>query len=124
MQIHIGTKTAFEQNYFHEYGLNPASGAYSCSKTTDNGLQGEISVLSKTQSTDGAWCTAVEGRVNDDNEFVPRQSVFRTQENFWEAGWHNWQVNEAASLSLELPIFGTPPGKAYGLRPGFLRMPW
>ena len=62
-------------------------------------------MLSKMQSTDGAWYTAVEGRVNDDNEFVPRQSVFRTQENFWEAGWHNWQVNEAASPNA-LP--GTP----------------
>ena len=25
-----------------------------------------------------------------------RQSVFRTQENFWEEGQHHWQVNKKA----------------------------
>ena len=42
------------------------------------------------------------GRIQDGN-FVARQVVFRTQAEFWRAGWHDWQVNAKACKQPVVP---------------------
>ena len=44
------------------------------------------------ESATGNWYVAVEGR--SDADFEGRRPAFRTQEKFWTAGWHVWQVNQ------------------------------
>ena len=58
-------------------------------------LPGEVLLIASTDMGDGVWIVAAEGR-REGGVFVARQAVFRTQENFWEAGQHYWQVNKNA----------------------------
>ena len=63
-----------------------------CDKTTDAGFPGEILVIGIADSPTGQWYVAVEGTFTGAG-FVPRRAAFRTQEDFWIASWHDWQVN-------------------------------
>ena len=43
-------------------------------------------------SATGLWYVAVEGSLTRDAS-VGRRAAFRSREEFWSAGWHDWQVN-------------------------------
>ena len=62
---------------------------FMCDKSTDAGKLGEILAF----MTQGNWYVAVEGRLGASG-FEGRRPAFRTQEKFWSAGWHEWQVNQ------------------------------
>ena len=66
---------------------------FMCDKTTDAGFFGEILAFMTQESATGNWYVAVEGRL-DASGFEGRRPAFRTQEKFWCAGWHEWQVNQ------------------------------
>ena len=98
-RIMIGTKRAFTNNYAYEYSFNEQIEAFICETTTDTGLPGEVLLIASTEMGDGVWFVAAEGR-RESGVFTARQAVFRTQENFWEAGQHFWQVNQNAGRSM------------------------
>ena len=94
-KILIGTKKVFANNDPYVYCFHDEVRAFVCNTTTNNGFPNEVLVLLPADMQDGAWFVAVEGSLRD-GVFEARQSVFRTQENFWEEGQHHWQVNKNA----------------------------
>ena len=95
----IGTKKAYANGYPCPYVF--ANGMYVCaSQTTENGQTGEIMAI--IPDLWAIWFVAVEGRMIHD-QFVPRQACFRTQEHFWETGWHNWETNQKVCKDDRVP---------------------
>ena len=91
-EIHIGTRNFFKQGKQYVYRWDPTHMIFICDKTTDAGLHGEILVIGIADSPTGRWFVAVEGAFTGAG-FVSRRAAFRTQEEFWIADWHVWQVN-------------------------------
>ena len=88
-EIHIGTRNFFQRGEQYVYRWNPTHMLFMCDKTTDAGFFGEILAF----MTQGNWYVAVEGRLGASG-FEGRRPAFRTQAEFWRAGWHEWQVNQ------------------------------
>jgi hypothetical protein len=101
-RIEIGTKAAYRGNNQYPYELNDTTHCYVCEKTTQNGRANEVIVLDQFDMADGTFFVAVEGEVIE-GAFKARQMAFRTQAEFWVAGWHEWQVNSASCNSLSCP---------------------
>ena len=59
--------------------------------------------ISISSDDDGnTWYAASEGQLSqsgDGQRFHGRQMVFRTQEQFWVAGEHEWQLNANSSAT-------------------------
>ena len=94
-QISIATQKVHADKNPYVYTFDTTVRVYMCKTPTNNGLPDEVLVLIKEAMQDGVWFLAVEGSLRD-GDFQARQSVFRTQENFWEAGQHRWQINKKA----------------------------
>ena len=90
--IHIGTRNFFKQGKQYVYTWEPTHRIFMCDKTTDAGFPGEILVIRIADSSTGQWYVAVEGAWTGAG-FESRRAAFRTQEEFWIADWHDWQVN-------------------------------
>ena len=93
--IQIGTRSAFKNDQQYEYRWEEKHNIFMCGQTTAAGLPGEILVIMIEESATSNWYVAVEGRL--DAGFEGRRPAFRTQEKFWRAGWHEWQVNRSNS---------------------------
>ena len=91
-ELHIGTRSAFMQGQQYVYRWQPTLSIFMCEQTTADGLEGEVLVIVIEDSATGQWYVAVEGSLTTD-AFVGRRAAFRSQEEFWSAGWHDWQVN-------------------------------
>ena len=91
-EIHIGTRNAFKQSRQYVYLWNHTLNIFVCDQTTADGLDGEKMVIVIADSASGQWYVAVEGAMTA-HGFVGRRAAFRSQEEFWSAGWHDWQVN-------------------------------
>ena len=94
--IYIGTQTAYRKNYAFEYNMlkrdDGEAGVYICEQTTEYGLPHDIMFIVHHNG----WWIACEGCTCDDGVTLQiRQPCFRTQENFWEADWHVWEMNVA-----------------------------
>ena len=90
--IHIGTRKFFKQGKEYVYRWETTHSIFICDKTTDDGIAGENLVIGIADSPTGQWYVAVEGTFTGAG-FVSRRAAFRTQEEFWSADWHDWQVN-------------------------------
>jgi hypothetical protein len=91
--IHIGTRNFWKQGKQFVYNWLPVHNFFMCDKTTDSGLPGENLVIMIADSSTGPWYVAVEGVLTAAG-FQGRRAAFRTQEEFWRAAWHEWQVNQ------------------------------
>ncbi len=90
--IHIGTRKAFQHGQHYIYCWDPTHLFFICDRTTADGLPGEHLVILIEGSSTSPWYVAVEGVLTAAG-FVSRRAAFRTQEEFWSADWHDWQVN-------------------------------
>jgi hypothetical protein len=90
--LKIGTRGACKSEQAYEYHWVADRAIFMCCKTTSAGLPEEILVIMNEISPAGNWYVAVEGRPGA--VFEGRRPAFRTQEDFWRAGWHAWQVNQ------------------------------
>ena len=76
---------------------------YVCDQRTTTGVDGEVMAISISSDDDGnTWYAASEGQLSqsgDGQRFHGRQMVFRTQEQFWVAGEHEWQLNANSSAT-------------------------
>ena len=91
-EIHIGTRSAFRQAKHYVYRWEPTLSILMCDQTTSEALVGEKLVIVVDDSATGKWFVAVEGSLTT-HGFVGRRAAFRSQEDFWSEGWHDWQVN-------------------------------
>ena len=90
--IQIGTRTAFKNNQAYDYLWDESRHIFTCCKTTAAGMPGEILAIMVEESPAGNWYVAVEGQLGP--VFEGRRPAFRTQAEFWQPGWHEWQVNQ------------------------------
>ena len=95
-KIQIATRQFYAENKPFVYEYQEAVRTFMCQTPTDKGLAGEVLMIHPVEMQGENWFVAIEGSLRD-GEFQGRQSVFRTQENFWELGQHYWQVNKQAS---------------------------
>ena len=95
-EIHIGTRNFFQRGEQYVYRWERTHKLFMCDKTTDAGINGEVLAFMTQESATGNWYVAVEGRL-DASGFEGRRPAFRTQTEFWRAGWHEWQVNQIVS---------------------------
>ena len=100
-QLWIATQKAYTQQWPFPYVL--FDGINVCNtQTTQNGQLGEILAILPADSATGSWFVAFEGKMVG-SQFVPRQACFRTKEQFWEAGWHNWETNQKVCKDDQAP---------------------
>ena len=94
-EIHIGTRDFFQRGEQYIYHWEPSLDGFLCDNPTDVGLPGENLLITRKEDYDqgGNWWVAMEGVWQEDSHFHCRRGAFRTQEEFWIAGWHDWQVN-------------------------------
>ncbi len=90
--IQIGTRKAFKNNQAYDYFWDESRRIFMCRKTTAAGMSGEILAIMVEDTPAGTWYVAVEGQLGP--VFVQRRPAFRTQAEFWQPGWHQWQVNQ------------------------------
>ena len=95
-EIHIGTRNFFLRGDQYVYRWDLTHKLFMCEKTTDAGITGEKLAFMTQESATGNWYVAVEGRLVASG-FEVRRPAFRTQSEFWRAGWHEWQVNQIVS---------------------------
>ena len=97
----IGTKTAFQKGYAFPYKKKKIASetVYVCDKGSDNAKKDEVLVL---RCEDDIW-TAYDSAVRDNGSTLEcRQPVFRClHTDITRAGWHQWQMNYAASTNGE-----------------------
>ena len=98
----IGTQRAFDGGRQYTYHFMQEIQLYVCDKTT-TGVDGEVMAISISSDDDGkTWYVASEGQLSrsgDGQRFHGRQMVFRTRDQFWEAGEHEWQMNANSSAT-------------------------
>ena len=88
--IQIGTEKAYRNNEAYDYTWDESLRIFKCRKTTE---AGEIlAIMVEDTDETGIWYVAVEGQLCPG--FVQRRPAFRTQAEFWQPGWHEWQVNQ------------------------------
>ena len=93
--IQIGTRKAFKNNQAYDYTWDESRLIFKCRKTTAAGMPGEILAIMVEDTSAGIWYVAVEGQLCPG--FKQRRPAFRTQAEFWQPGWHEWQVNQNGS---------------------------
>ena len=91
--IHIGTRKYYEQGQQYVYNWQPAQSIFMCDKTTQFGVGGQNLVIVINEISSVTWFVAVEGVLTDEG-FTARRPAFRTREQFWTPGWHQWQLNK------------------------------
>ena len=94
-RLEIGNNKAYRNGNPYFYYKVKSTGengqtAYICDQTTESGADGEKLII--IWDTDKNACVAWEGRYNA-TRFELRQACFKTASNFFEAGWHDWLVN-------------------------------
>ena len=76
---------------------------YVCDHQTTTSVDGEVMAISVGSDEYGnTWYAASEGQLSqsgDGQRFHGRQMVFRTRDQFWEAGEHEWQMNANCSAT-------------------------
>ena len=91
--IQIGTETAYRNNEAYDYTWDGSLRIFKCRKTTEAGMPGEIlAIMVEDSDETSIWYVAVEGQLCPG--FVQGRPAFRTQAEFWQPGWHEWQVNQ------------------------------
>ena len=99
----IGTKTAFQNGYAFPYEKKKIASetVYVCNKGSDNAKKDEVLVL---RCEDDIW-TAYDSAIKNTPKkktLMCRQPVFRClHTDITRAGWHQWQMNYAASTNGE-----------------------
>lgn len=88
--IGVGTTRAWRNNYAFMYNLVELSGfkLHVCNQVTETGLPGEKLFI----VGHGGFWYACEGTMRNGEQSI-RQACFRTREDYWERGWHSWEVN-------------------------------
>ena len=101
--LSIGTQSAFDGGYQYTYRFVQEIQLYVCDQRTTTGVDGEVMAISISSDDDGkTWYVASEGQLSrsgDGQRFHGRQMVFRTRDQFWEAGEHEWQMNANSSAT-------------------------
>ena len=101
--LSIGTQKAFEGGYEYKYRFVEEINLYVCDHQTTTSVDGEVMAISVGSDELGnTWYAASEGQLSqsgDGQRFHGRQIVFRTQEQFWEPGTHEWQLNANSSAT-------------------------
>ena len=101
--LSIGTRRAFDGGYQYTYRFVQEIQLYVCDQRTTTGVDGEVMAISISSDDDGnTWYVASEGQLSgsgDGQRFHGRQMVFRTRDQFWEAGEHEWQMNANSSAT-------------------------
>ena len=95
-EIHIGTRNFYRRGDQYVYCWDRTHKLFKCEKTTDAGITGEFLAFMTQELATGNWYVAVEGRLAASG-FEVLRPAFRTQSEFWRAGWHEWQVNQIVS---------------------------
>ena len=102
--LSIGTQRAFDGGYQYTYRFVQEIQLYVCDQRTTTGVDGEVMAISISSDDDGnTWYAASEGQLSqsgDGQRFHGRQMVFRTRDQFWEAGEHEWQMNANSSATI------------------------
>lgn len=75
------------------YTWQPASGIFVCLEIPYAGEEKEVSVIKTDLSEPKVWFVLVQGHL-EKSVFRPDREAFRTQEEFWIADYHEWQVNQ------------------------------
>ena len=101
--LSIGTQTAFDEGYQYKYRFVEEIKLYVCDDQTTTRVDGEVMAISMGSDEHGnTWYAASEGQLSqsgDGQRFHGRQIVFRAQEQFWEPGTHEWQLNANSSAT-------------------------
>ena len=101
--LSIGTQRAFDEGYQYKYRFVEEISLYVCDDKTTTSVDGEVMAIEVGEDEYGnTWYAASEGQLSqsgDGQKFQGRQIVFRTQEHFWEAGSHEWQLNANSSAT-------------------------
>ena len=101
--LSIGTEKAFAGGYEDNYRFVDEINMYVCDHQTTTSVDGEVMAISVGSDEYGnTWYAASEGQLSqsgDGQRFHGRQIVFRTQEQFWEPGSHEWQLNANSSAT-------------------------
>ena len=101
--LSIGTQKAFDEGYECKYRFVEEIQLYVCDERTTTRVDGEVMAISMGSDDHGnTWYAASEGQLSqsgDGQRFHGRQMVFRTQEQFWVAGEHEWQLNANSSAT-------------------------
>ena len=99
----IGTQKAFDEGYEYKYRFMEDINRYVCDHKTTTSVDGEVMAIELGSDELGnTWYAASEGQLSqsgDGQRFHGRQIVFRTQEQFWEPGTHEWQLNANSSAT-------------------------
>ena len=99
----IGTQKAFDEGYEYKYRFVEEISLYVCDDKTTTSVDGEAMAIEVGEDKYGnTWYAASEGQLSqsgDGQRFHGRQIVFRTQEQFWEPGTHEWQLNANSSAT-------------------------
>ena len=100
-KLAIGTQKAFDEGYEYKYRFMDDINLYVCDHKTTTNVDGEVMAIEVGEDEYGnTWYAASEGQLSqsgDGQRFHGRQIVFRTQEQFWEPGTHEWQLNANSS---------------------------
>ncbi|CAE8598074.1 unnamed protein product [Polarella glacialis] len=96
--IWIGTNQAFLNDYAFQYHLISNS-YYLCRTATETGLPNEVLFFVEVVNRGTIWHVACEGIIHANGSRMIRQPCFRTTEDFWEEGWHDWECNTNRSRS-------------------------
>lgn len=97
--LSIGTPTAFGGYYEYHFRFVGEINMYVCDYQTTTHVPGEVMALQAGSDENGnTWYLASEGRLSP-RRFHGRQIVFRTREQFWVPGTHEWQLNANISAT-------------------------
>ena len=103
LTLSVGTKKAFAGGYEYNYRVADDINMYVCDHQTTTSVDGEVMAISVGSDEHGnTWYAASEGQLSqsgDGQRFHGRQIFFRTQEQFWEPGSHEWQLNANSSAT-------------------------
>ena len=101
--LSIGTQKAFDEGYEYKYRFVEEINLYVCDDQTTTRVDGEVMAISIGSDEHGnTWYAASEGQLSqsgDGQRFHGRQIVFRTREQFWVPGTHEWQMNANSSAT-------------------------
>ena len=102
-KLAIGTQKAFDEGYEYKYRFVEEISLYVCDDKTTTSVDGEVMAIEVGEDEYGnTWYAASEGQLSqsgDGQRFHGRQIVFRTREQFWEHGTHEWQMNANSSAT-------------------------
>ena len=101
--LSIGTGGVFDEGRAYNYRFVDEISMYVCDHQTTTSVDGEVMAISVGSDELGnTWYAASEGQLSqsgDGQRFHGRQIVFRTREQFWVPGTHEWQMNANSSAT-------------------------